>query len=70
MSLMGAHMKTDSVQQIVIQIGKKASFKEIIDNLNGENTYLKSILIDYLDKLVQDCPQSSIVPISIRVLTG
>jgi hypothetical protein len=26
----------NSVQQIVIQIGKKASFKEIIDNLHGE----------------------------------
>lgn len=39
-SLVRAHMRTDSVQQIVIQIGKKASFQEIINNLDGKTLIL------------------------------
>jgi hypothetical protein len=31
-------VRTDSVQQIVIQIGKKASFQEIINNLDGKHS--------------------------------
>ena len=40
--LMRVHMRTDSVQQIVIQIGKKASLQEIINNLDGKTLILKA----------------------------
>ena len=49
---MRLHMRTDSVQQIVIQIGKKASFQEIIHNLDGKTFILKGVPIACLRKFV------------------
>jgi hypothetical protein len=42
---LGVHMRTGSVQQIVVQIGKKASFQEIINNLDGKTLMLKAFLL-------------------------
>ena len=34
-------MRTDSIQQIALQIGKNFTFRQIIKNLGGKNTHLK-----------------------------
>ena len=39
---MWVYMMTGSAQQIIIQIGKKASFEEIIHNLDGKALILKA----------------------------
>jgi len=45
-------MRTDSVQQIIIQIGRKASFQEIVNNLDGKTLTAQGVPIAYLLKFV------------------
>ena len=49
---MRVHMRTDSVQQIALQIGKDLTFRQIINNLGGNTLILKGVPIAYLHKFV------------------